>query len=542
MTLAKTNYRADIDGLRALAALSVLLFHFKVPFFEGGYVGVDIFLVISGYLIYGTSLSKVADLAGIANFFRRRIARIFPALILVIVATLLGTRLVIPARKVGDTYEAALAGLGFFANHYFAATTDYFTTATTSPFIHLWSISLEEQFYLIFPFVLLAASRWRLQAMLALLIFSLGASLVYENTSAVYYLLPFRIWEFCLGAAMIHMRPPTSAKFAELSAATGLALIGSGLWLASALWKFDHILPAAGTALVLSSGLISNAVSERIGNSLFAKIGQASYSIYLLHWPLWILFFVRASRAPSPLETVLLIVLTLGLAMVTFRFIERPALRTIRAASMKRTFLFALVALISCAGMALSLDHELKNSLLPRITESPLGKAIAEAKDQKVYDHAYRRRTCQLQDDQTPEELDTATCASKVDGRKTVLLWGDSYAAHLLPGFEASENEVWHFALASAASCPPVFNRKDRRCFEFHRYVVEKILPVLKPDIVILAGDWAKANSASEVELGLAETMKHLGSSKVLVVGQGPRFSMPVAFCESHMARGQSRV
>jgi peptidoglycan/LPS O-acetylase OafA/YrhL len=330
-------YRPDVDGLRAVAVLFVMLYHAGFEC-SGGYVGVDVFFVISGFLITGLILrEQQTGTFTLANFWSRRIRRIMPAATCMVAVTLVVGLMVLFPRALEQLAASAMAQQLMYSNVYFWLNGGYFDgPAEFKPLLHTWSLAVEEQFYLVFPLLLIATRQWRNGLRLGMLATIAIASLVtseyllQSRSSASFYLLPARVWELLIGAILAFL--PATAR---LSSRQRLALAACGLAaIASASWSYDSgtrfpgvaaLLPCLGTAAVI---YCNHGPHTAIGRMLAAKpfvgVGLISYSLYLWHWP--ILVFLRCAVGRD-LSTVLRGAAMLGsflAAYLSWRFVETP--------------------------------------------------------------------------------------------------------------------------------------------------------------------------------------------------------------------------
>ena len=307
-----TPYRADIDGLRALAVLPVLFFHFHIKLFSGGFVGVDIFFVISGYLITQIIFADLKrDRFSIVTFYERRIRRIFPALLTVLaVTTLVAFTVLLPA-EVEDYGKSLMAATISFSNVYFWSESGYFDApASLKPLLHTWSLGVEEQFYLLFPLLMAWLyrnhRRYLPHVLIVAALASFGAAVyvMQTNPSSAFYLPHLRAWELMIGAMLaIGMFPPLLKSWQrELAASVGFALIVFAVLTYTAATPFpglNAVAPCVGAALILAAGQHGTTV---VGRVLSLKpivwVGLISYSLYLWHWP------VMSFRIPTPSSSV----------------------------------------------------------------------------------------------------------------------------------------------------------------------------------------------------------------------------------------------
>ena len=336
--LSAIAYRPDIDGLRAIAVVSVIGYHYGLPV-PGGFAGVDIFFVISGYLITAMLVRDVeAGRLSILSFYDRRIRRIVPALLGVMAATLLaGFVLLWPGDYATLGWSALYSAFGA-GNLYFLLHTGYFDqTADLQPLLHLWSLGVEEQFYLVWPLLLLAAGRFTRSrpALLGLTAAILAASLGYAafilplDPKAAFYLPTTRAWELAMGAALVVLpRLTLPALVRNLAALAGLALLGGWLFVLTDTMAFPGLaaVPAClGAALLIWACEQPTAVGAALSFRPLRFVGKISYSLYLWHWPVLVLYrHFSEGRAPAPLALVVLFGLAVALSWLSYRFVEQP--------------------------------------------------------------------------------------------------------------------------------------------------------------------------------------------------------------------------
>lgn len=335
--MSKVSYRPEIDGIRAIAVLGVVLFHAGVGF-PGGYVGVDIFFVLSGFLITGIILRSLDDESfSILNFWERRLRRIFPALFVVVIAILsAGYLMLLPADLAHLGSSSKYQSL-MLANIFFWRSTDYFGgPAESQPLLHSWSLAVEEQFYLIFPMILIFL-RKRPRRTIALVIAGLAAASFLTSAygtrfhpSAAFYLLPTRAWELLAGSLLATLPAATDPNRLrdELLSIAGLALIVFAMFAYSSTTSFPGfaaILPVVGTvAILFATGATKNTTVGRLLSLRYVVfVGLISYSLYLWHWP--ILAYCRyLIPSMSQMQIALALLSTLALSVCSWRFIESP--------------------------------------------------------------------------------------------------------------------------------------------------------------------------------------------------------------------------
>lgn len=339
---AHLGYRREIDGLRAVAVLAVVLFHAGVPGFGGGYVGVDVFFVISGYLITRIILNDLANGSfSLGSFYARRARRILPALFLVLAACLPVAWLTLQPTDLADFGQSLLATVLFGSNLLFAFRDSYFDVgAELNPLLHTWSLSVEEQFYLVFPAALWWLSRaprarWRgaVVAALALLSLAVANHQALQQSSAAFYLPHTRVWELALGSLAAMLVEPHLASPRWNRWRAPLALLGLILIVASVGWYDDRtpfpglyaLAPTLGAALIILFASPRDPVGRLLGTRGAVAVGLISYSLYLWHQPVFAFFrHVEVEPAGAPVWGGL-ILLCVGLAYLSWRFVETPA-------------------------------------------------------------------------------------------------------------------------------------------------------------------------------------------------------------------------
>ena len=350
MVSTAAGYRADIDGLRAVAVVPVVLFHLNVTGFRGGYVGVDVFFVISGFLITGLLRSKLSDgRLRLRDFYLARVRRLAPALLTVTVPTTVAASLVLFPEDMRSFAASLVAQLVSLQNFVFLAEGEYFRGADTKLLLHTWSLAVEEQFYLVWPLLLLLlrrASRPAVCAVLGALVlasFALNVGLMALSPKASFFLLPPRAWELALGGLLSVLCENAATRWILAPARrTVLAAVGLGL-IALSVVTFDAttafpgwraLLPVCGTGLVIAGGVGGPVgVLSVLGRPAFVHVGIISYPLYLWHWPLIVLATHLRPGPRSPFLAFLIVLVAAAAAELTHRFVERP----IRSGAVLRT-------------------------------------------------------------------------------------------------------------------------------------------------------------------------------------------------------------
>jgi peptidoglycan/LPS O-acetylase OafA/YrhL len=418
------KYRADVDGLRGIAVLAVIWFHSGLPGLSGGFAGVDVFFVISGFLITTIIHKDAAEgRFSFAYFYQRRFRRIAPALLTVVAATLLASLFLLLPYELEELAKSAAATVAMVSNIYFWRSVDYFAPAAeTVPLLHSWSLGVEEQFYLLFPAALVLAERARAPrlAVAAIGIGSLALCLFASGwfPIASFYLLPTRGWELMIGAALALGMARMPARFAEGCAALGLLLIAAAFVMIDDTDLFPGwlaLLPTLGAALVIASGP-GAASSRALASAPLVYVGRISYSLYLWHWPVFV--FLRhwnADPVLSPALSLLGIAAATALSALTYRWIEQPARD--RSTAFRRVLLpwiaVAAAILIACA-IAIA-GRGLHQRLPDRVNEIAGGRGNYAPLAHSCTDVGFEKALVR--------------CSFGPQGPAQVLLWGDSHAA-----------------------------------------------------------------------------------------------------------------
>jgi peptidoglycan/LPS O-acetylase OafA/YrhL len=466
-------YRADIDGLRAIAVLAVVFYHANSAWLPGGFVGVDIFFVISGFLISGIIFTRVdRGTFSLLDFYRRRVQRIAPAMFVVIACTLaLAWWLLLP-RDVINVARSALLSVASLANVYFwQLRGGYFDNDTRElPLLHLWSLGVEEQFYMLWPLVLLAVGRrWKSRAFLiscaiaALTSFVLGDVLFWWDPSFVYFLLPTRAGELLSGAILAslvltrQLAIPSTIRAALAPAA--VAAIGASLALFNDSTVFPGVralLPTLGTAALLAVGSqpAGSFATRLLSARPLVAIGLISYSVYLWHWPL-MAFYRYGYGEPTTAAQWGLPALALALGALSYAVVEQPT-RALRLSPL-RTIGLGYVA--PAAAIAIAAGIVLYGPRLGMPTNDARLPVIAALRDETRPAFAFDY-VCQQERLSTADLSDPRCVVGPRSGDEPrMLLWGDSNAAHYIGVIgKAAERAGFAFRNAEISACPPLFS------------------------------------------------------------------------------------
>ena len=512
-------YRADIDGLRAISILLVVGYHSQPQLVPGGFVGVDIFFVISGFLITRIIVGELATNSfSLLSFYRRRIRRIFPALIIVLATTYAGGWIVLLPRDFKLLGENILGGAGFLANLAQLEQRDYFAPdASTNPLLHLWSLGIEEQFYILWPFLLILMKGWRLRAVAipAIIIGSLAANLclVADHQAVTFYSPVTRAWELLAGALLVQSNGDAMIWLPkipdEIKGAAGLLLIGLAVGLLDRTSKYPGwgaLMPVAGATLLIEArGSIAN--RRLLAHPAMILIGLISYPLYLWHWPLLSYLGIMRGGDPTDLEKILVVTLAFILAWGTHSFIEKP-IRRRRNVVMGLALAMSLIAgiglgTILASGVAFRFPTEIS--------------AIASL---SVKDNAGFRADCFLE----PGEVSSQRRARCIEGGRgpLIFVWGDSTAAALYPGLkQAQRYHSFHIAQFTANDCPPIVGiRGSLQCTDVNRETFD-IIAATRPEIVLLHAMWRENTNLQELRETIVG-LRSVGVQRIVILGPVP--------------------
>lgn len=460
--LAKFRYRADIDGLRAIAVIGVVLFHAGLGV-SGGFVGVDVFFVISGFLITSLILRDLdRGSFSIVDFWERRARRIFPALVVVVIVTLIaGWFLMLPFgfQVLGQSVVALTV---FASNMQFWRTSGYFDPAAEeNPLLHTWSLSVEEQFYLVVPLLLLLVftlgrQKWvGILLSVGIVVSLVGAEMwLRRDPSGSFYLLPSRAWELGAGSLLALARPLASSRWRSWLGWLGLALIFYAFFGYDAKTAFPGmaaIPPVLGTVLLIWSGMSDDedmtfgGAHRLLASKVLVAIGLLSYSFYLWHWPFFAFHRYLFSQAPAVPLAIGYIFIALLLSALSLRYVEKPFRKGKLVTSRKHVFLFTglVSALVLIVGLSMWKTRGMPFRLPADVVKVDAVKG----------DFFYQNSRVFIDEEETVVQL------GKRNLSRRLLIWGDSHAGVLLAMFDAMCREGEISALSvTKGEHPPVAN------------------------------------------------------------------------------------
>lgn len=543
------KYQAYVDGLRAVAVLSVIFYHADLGF-SGGYVGVDVFFVISGYLITGLILK---ELEGghfyITEFWERRVRRIFPALAVVVLITLVAGWFLYFPSDFKELGQSVLAQALLVSNIYFYEAAGYFAQGVeVKPLLHTWSLAVEEQFYLFFPFLLIVFKRFSKHSIIPAIFLLCGGSFIlsvycsYTHPRANFYLLPTRAWELSIGSflAAVDSRRTSVRWLAESISWIGLLAVLFAIFCYDRETRFPGvaaILPCVGAAMVIwSNNVTLTSAGKLLAIRPIVFIGLISYSLYLWHWPVLVFFKYWAVAPLPPSQRFLLLLISLVLAVFSWKFVETPFRR--RALLERRSHIFAFfgltTAVMCLAGLVIfRLDgapSRIPAAALQYLQENP----VVEGDNNSI-----SSRVLTLMDAQNGNFnfFGTTNLGQPID----LLVWGDSHAQVEIPMLDAlcKEHSVRAVAATHSQTAPLVGYESrgvwslNRDSLAFNDAVVEFVQSKHISNVIIIAR-WdyyiTEDKGTDRLHRGIMATIEALQNSgaKIWIMRQVPKYSWNV--------------
>ena len=567
----RLDFRPDIEGLRGVAVALVVVYHAGLGLIPGGYVGVDVFFVLSGFLISWLLVeeAKRSGKVDLWAFYARRARRLLPAVAVLIVVTSVAAYWAYPPLEHRTAAHSALSAATYLSNFYFVyLVRDYFAPgADANPFLHTWSLSVEEQFYLVWPLLILLGlwlrNRWSmrertalLSVMCAVLAMSLAASLVLAEyrLSWTFFLSPTRAWEFaCGGVAALLARQwiesgrsitPLGRRVLEVMSCGCLAIIVASAWVLDDATPFPGyyaLPPVLATAGLLYCCTIGRdlASGRVLSNPVLRRAGLVSYSWYLWHWPVFTLYAV-AQGAPSALQSVVLLAISYVAAEASYRFVEAPARVHPFLAQSKTRSLLLIPALAALGAVIVGIQP-----LLPLGPNAGLHRELQQIR--YVDGNPLLARDCVA----LQNEVSVRTCSFGVqESARDVVLLGDSHMAQWFPVLEElAKGQGWHLHTMIKTACPyadiAVLHEANKRPYkECSAWRADALLKIdeLKPYLVVAASSFFYEATADDWRLGTTRTFARLSqaSEHVVYIRDNPRPGFSVPACISrHLWRQQ---
>ena len=520
------KYRREIDGLRAFAVLPVVAFHARLPGFSGGYVGVDVFFVISGFLITTILIHELnQDKFSLFRFYERRARRILPALFFMMFVSAIGAYLLMAPDQFLSFGQSIVAVVLFLSNVLFWLKSDYFAPAAEeSPLLHTWSLAVEEQYYLFFPIVLLMLWGFRKDIRITVLCVIATASFVFSQyaatafPSANFYLLPSRVWELLIGSLCAFGLPfVVSARMQNALAAIGFAALIASVVSFTSTTPFPSVytlLPVIGTALILLFANSTDGVGYVLQNRIFVGIGLVSYSFYLWHQPLFAFYRIEYGHDTTLLGFTALSLASFLLAVFSWRYVERPFRAKVRDGGLSQDNIFGFSAL--CMGLFLAFGLLVHKSIIALPFELPQSLQVSMTRN-SADDYCFDRK------DKT--STGHACAIGAPDGPVSFALVGDSHslsAVASLSNFATTQGQggIYH----GYSGCPPLlevipFRRDENQqlCPDSFAKIYGQIAAQNISDVILIAR-WSLYTGAQDAKAGTTDNLQLIGTRP-----QGPK-------------------
>jgi peptidoglycan/LPS O-acetylase OafA/YrhL len=533
------GYRKEIDGLRALAIIPILLFHAGFKIFSGGFVGVDVFFVISGYLITTIIVKERQENSfSLLAFYERRVRRILPALFLMMALCIpLAWVCLLPNDMLQFSKSVKAVAL-FFSNYLFYKDSGYFDTSNElKPLLHTWSLAIEEQYYLFFPPLILFAwrfgKRWIIVILAAIanISFFLAEWGAYNKPFAAFFLLPARAWEFLLGAFIAfyileYKNINVNASLKQVASSFGLLLIVYSVFSFEKNTPFPGVYalaPTFGAALIILFASPSTIVGAILSSPLFVGIGLISYSTYLWHQPLFV-FARYASVSPIPDSGfAVLCLISLALGYLSWRFIERP-FRSKSLGSRKSVFIFAVG--FSLLFVVFGYVTQVSRGFDARFNKS-LNGDVGHLEFHEYIDNKYYDCEPKTLASQALKWEDFLRCKQSKIGSPQLVLLGDSHAEHLFIGLAEARPEL-NIAFYILNGTPFVSNPQYTNIFN------ELLNNRLNQEVILTMHYVDRQNQSNYVlydELGKTIIALQEAKKRIIIVGDVPRYSTDATSC-----------
>lgn len=525
-------YRRDIDGLRAFAVLSVVIFHAFPELLPGGFAGVDVFFVISGYLISGLISKHLAeDRFTFTDFYARRIKRILPALLIVLAACYVFGWFVLLPNEYKQLSKHIAAGIAFISNFALWSEAGYFdVSATSKPLLHLWSLGVEEQFYLIWPLALWLFAKWQRSALpliiaVGVISFAINLATVWIWPTAAFYSPLSRFWELQLGCLLAALM--LRYKALPLRITNTLSITGAIVFFLSVILLNDKLVypwlwalcPVGSAFFLIASGPESWFNRNVLARPVLVWIGLISYPLYLWHWPLLSFAWISTNDTPTFSVRIATVLASAVLAAATYVFIEKP----IRFGEAWR-FKISAIAIFSLIMGTVGYVTYWQDGLPTRF---PI-EIRTLSNFRYEYQTGARSGHCWLEHNE-PASAFAPYCTAMSEGHDRVVIWGDSHAAQLYPGLKEIFGDTIALSQFNRSSCPPILDFGFPLCRESNRWVLSEIKRI-QPQTVILFAWWSsyqpdwEASSAKVLLFATVDALQNAGVGKIVVIGPAPNW------------------
>lgn len=503
----KGTLRLDIQGLRAIAVLSVVIFHIQPNALPGGYLGVDVFFVISGYLIIGQLWRALCNNSlSFTSFYSSRFKRLLPAYIIVAVFTSIFAYFYLLPGEYANYSYSLIASLLYTSNFWFYSQSGYFSAALEfAPLLHTWSLSVEEQFYFLFPVLLLILAKMKLQTkgmllilmLLGLISFLLGEWLLQIDSSLSFFASPTRFWQFIAGGLLAISGIKCNSTW-NANVFTGLSLGCMTI----CFFYYDKYTPFPGinalpitlaTVAVLYANIQKGIFHWVLANKVCQFFGNISYSLYLWHWPVIVFFKLQFLDHYTNIDMAVVFTLSLILATGTYYFIEEP-FRKVNISRYKMRYISASITASAALALISLVLVPIQNAPFPKQTAYLESVLITTEND-------IRAGTCFLSksfNDVT--YFDKKQCLANKENAYNILLIGDSHAAHWYSALASQLPNNYTLSQITSSGCKTVLPLKGRdRCTKLIQWALSDVIPSGQFDEILMASRW-KLNDIPNVK------------------------------------------
>lgn len=536
---SKKKHRLDINGLRGVAILMVILFHAFPDIVVNGFIGVDIFFVISGYLICSIIIFEIeSSQFSVINFYQRRIKRLFPSLITILIfSSFAGWYFLLSDEYLSLNYHISAASV-FLSNFLLSSEVHYFnSTSELKPLLHLWSLAVEEQFYIFCPIMFIIFIK-KLRYMIPLIILFLFLSFTFnvleiKSSHIDIFYSPFsRSWEILVGCLLALLSQHKNLKcgriLCNIFSLMGFLSIALSLVLMK---EYDHfpgwwaILPVLGTFLLILSGEEAWFNKKILSSKTLVLIGLISYPLYLWHWPLLSISRIVFMDDLNISHKIFLLILSFVLAYSTYRFLEEPIRKNISPQKSSRVVLVLIITLLTIGGINFfNYNARLFQSKFSKVSKK---YQIGFKEDRRTLTDEYNklfREECNFHYLEKKHERPNPSCV-KPSTHNTIFLWGDSHAQHLSPGLNHyfSSKSYSLLQIASSACPPQITEKNDNFCDRANQMALKNIL-LLKPRLVIIAqrGDYDRKNLEEIIDVLRKQNIN------LVIVGPTPQWKTDI--------------
>jgi peptidoglycan/LPS O-acetylase OafA/YrhL len=541
----KDRHRTDIDGLRAIAIIAVVLFHYFPTLIPGGYVGVDVFFVISGYLITKIIFIKVEENNfSIIDFYSKRIKRIFPVLIIVIITIIIIGKFILFKDEYQSLKDNIFYSSIFLSNYGYYKESGYFDRSSdTKALLHLWSLSIEMQFYIIWPIVLVLLFRIKKYAIYAIYIILILSFIfcvyqTYVNPTLAFYNPLARGWELIIGG-LVFLKEKIQTRKINLHLNNFKSIIGLAMILGSCLLLNKYsmfpgwaaLIPTFGAFLILDSS--NNCFFNKyiISKKIFISIGLISYSIYLWHWPLLVFARIYMSEIPPVSIRLILILVVVIISYLTYKYIEKP----IGEKKFSNNIIYILIMLMILIGVYSALENNKQKSTIIS-SKVEFEDHFFKYRNQNTlseFEKKFRHECNFYQVEKYYEGNPTLIPKDKIDNscfniksnKQTVLLWGDSHAQMLNAGLTDDLPSNWQVLQIASSGCYPnvdYINDSESNYCVRSNWFATNFIKENKIDVVVIAQ--SSGHNLSIINYTVNKLLS-FGVKKVIVMGPAPKWN-----------------